>query len=79
MKEFFILRVYRRSGAGKQFIRHIWQSRPGSWIIRVVANNRPAVPFWRSAVADFTDNDYREVKTEVNGNEWIYLTFRSDV
>lgn len=77
MKEFFILRNYRRSGAGTQFIRHIWNSHPGSWIIRVVANNRPAVPFWRSVVADFSGGEFHEEKTEAYGNEWIYLTFES--
>lgn len=78
MKEFFVLRSYRRSGAGTQFIRHIWKSRPGGWIIRVVANNRPAVPFWRSVVAAYTENDFHEEKTLRDGNEWIYLTFDSE-
>lgn len=78
MKEFFILRNYRRSGAGTQFIRHIWKSRPGNWIIRVVANNRPAVPFWRSVVATYTDGEFHEKKTQAYDNEWIYLTFESE-
>lgn len=77
VKEFFVLRRYRRTGAGTQFIRHIWKSRPGQWIIRVVGNNRPAVPFWRSVVTAFTDNEYHEEKVLRDGNEWIYLTFVS--
>lgn len=52
--EFFILRGYRRHGAGVAAAVDLWRRLPGRWEVRVLEGNLPARAFWRSAIDAFT-------------------------
>jgi predicted acetyltransferase len=58
--EFYILREYRRDGAGTSFARSLMQRYPGPWKMRQMAVNKPAVAFWRKVAAPygFTETEY---------------------
>lgn len=73
--EFFVVRRYRRSGLGREFANYLWRQYPGPWLVRVYQRNLPAVPFWRSSIAAYTDGSYDEQVTEVNGRPWSYFLF----
>jgi len=73
--EFFILRRFRRTGAGKQLAEHIFNLYPGGWVVRVLENNLPAVPFWRAAVAAFTGGAYIEESRVVKERDWRFFRF----
>ena len=73
VKEFFILRRYRRSKAGQQLTSFVWKQLPGKWKVRVFSGNRPAVSFWRKVILEYTEDHL-----EIDGNPWIHFHFQSD-
>ena len=79
LKEFFILRRYRRSKVGQQLTSFVWQQLPGKWKVRVISVNRPAVSFWRKVISEYTDDTYTEDHLEIDGSSWVHFHFRSDV
>jgi len=74
LKEFFVLRKYRRTGVGRAFANFVWNAIPGKWLVRVHSNNRPVVPFWQRTMESYSDGKCREELKLVNGNEWFYFT-----
>lgn len=75
VKDFFVLRRYRRQGVGRALAQHLWSERPTEWLIRVLAANAPAVPFWRDAVREFRGRGYEETVVAERGRDWIRLRF----
>ncbi len=78
LKEFFILRRCRRTGAGRQFSAMLWDRLRGNWQVRVFAGNKPAMPFWQDVVADYSNGQYTEEHPEIAGNSWVHYGFRND-
>ncbi|MGN7356180.1 GNAT family N-acetyltransferase [Paenibacillus sp. SAF-054] len=60
-----ILRKYRRKGIGHAAAKKAFELYHADWKVVQMANNTPAISFWRKVIGDFTDNKYIE-------------TFRSD-
>lgn len=77
VKEFFILRKFRRTGAGQALADNIWDAFPGDWLVRVYGKNRPAIPFWRTTIAAYTSERFEETERSLDGEAWIYFQFRS--
>jgi predicted acetyltransferase len=75
MDEFFIVRRHRRAGIGEAFAGSLWRSHPGDWLVRVFQPNRPALPFWRTAISNFTDDCFDEEIRERKGHDWSYFRF----
>ena len=75
MDEFFVVRRYRRSGVGREFARYVWNAYPGRWLVRVFQGNVPAVPFWRGAIAEYTEHRYREDVRTAHDRQWSWFTF----
>jgi len=75
MDEFFVVRRHRRSGIGREFANYLWSKYPAHWLVRVYKKNLPAIPFWRSSVATFTQGRFDEEIKEVNGHTWSYFRF----
>lgn len=51
MREFFVLRKYRRLGVGRDTATTLLARFPGPWEIRVLEQNVAALSFWRAVVA----------------------------
>ena len=77
LDEFFVVRRYRRVGVGREVAQLIWDAYPGRWLVRVYQGNLPALPFWRSAIADYTDHAAREDVRIVRDRPLSYFTFTS--
>ena len=77
VREFFVVRKYRRSGLGRRIAEAIWNERPGEWLVRVLEANEPALEFWRVMVARYSGDRYREESRIVNGRSWLFLRFAS--
>jgi predicted acetyltransferase len=75
MDEFFVVRRYRRAGVGRAFADHVWDAYPGRWLVRVFQGNLPALPFWRGAIADYSDGVFDEDVRTVRERRWSYFTF----
>ena len=52
MHEFFVVRRHRRTGAGLHLARTVWRRQPGTWDLRIIQSNGPALAFWRHAVQE---------------------------
>jgi predicted acetyltransferase len=75
--EFFVLRRFRRSGIGQQMAERLWSAYPGEWLVRVLESNVPAIPFWRSAIASYSQGKYAEQPRTVNDRPWRFFRFKS--
>lgn len=69
--EFFVVRRLRAAGVGRQAAHALWAQRPGHWIVRAAASNRPAVAFWRRTVLDYAGGAAREERRELQGRPWF--------
>ncbi|MFO1315627.1 MAG: GNAT family N-acetyltransferase [Burkholderiales bacterium] len=62
MEQFFILKRYRRSGAGRALARHVLFSHPGAWEVGQMPGNTAAYHFWRRVIGDITRGQFTEVQ-----------------
>jgi predicted acetyltransferase len=75
LDEFFVVRRHRRSGIGHALATRMWDQYPGKWLVRVYQGNRPAMPFWRGAIARYTGGRFHEEVRSVSDRSWSYFTF----
>jgi len=73
--EFFVLKRFRQRGVGRAAAALLWERLPGTWTIRVRADNAPAVPFWRSAVAAYTRGTGTEREHDDGSSKWLVFSF----
>lgn len=77
LKEFFVVRRHRRTGLGRALATAIWNEYPGDWIVRVLQANRPALPFWRTAIEAYTEGRFVEEARCLDGRDWSYFSFEA--
>jgi predicted acetyltransferase len=58
IKEFFIVKRYRRHGVGKTVATAIFSMYPGKWEVRVVRTNLPARVFWEKVISEYSEERY---------------------
>jgi len=75
--EFFVLRRFRRDGLGRRLAERLWAQHPGDWLVRAAEANRPAVAFWRNAIASYAGGSYGEEECTSNGRSWRYFRFEA--
>jgi predicted acetyltransferase len=75
--EFFVIRRFRRSGFGRRMATHLWNERPGEWLVRVLESNVHAVRFWRTTISGHVHGSYAEEGRIVHGRPWLYFRFVS--
>ena len=62
MEQFFILKRYRRTGAGLALAQHVFSCHPGPWEVGQMPENHRAQAFWRHTIAKLTGGSYEEVQ-----------------
>lgn len=68
MEEFFVLRKYRRAGAGRYLARHCFEKFRGRWEVAEYQSNTVALAFWRNIIAEHTNGRFAELtKTDAPG------------
>ena len=77
VREFFVIRRYRRSGVGREMARMLWDEYPGRWLVRVLDRNAPAIAFWRSAIADYSAGEFTEETQTNRSRAWRFFRFTS--
>ena len=60
VREFHVLRAYRRKGLGMRMAWAIFDTYPGGWQIEQIGPNREAQAFWRRAIDLYTGGRYTE-------------------
>jgi predicted acetyltransferase len=77
MAEFFIVRTYRRSGAGTKAACAVWDQFPGPWQVRVMQANSAAVGFWQSSISTYIKGDAHAIEIEKDGQRWLVFRFEA--
>jgi predicted acetyltransferase len=75
VKDLFVLRRHRHRGVGEALAVHLWNQFPAEWLVRVLAANKPALPFWRRAVRGYAGSAHEERTVTVRGRDWVHLRF----
>lgn len=78
LAEFFIMRGYRRCGAGTTAAHKVWRRFKGRWEVRVTERNHAAREFWKRAVTEFTAVPAVPTSFERAGKKWHVFSFVSD-
>ena len=58
IREFFIVKRYRRKSVGKTVATTIFSMYPGKWEVRVVRTNLPAKVFWERVISEYSEDRY---------------------
>jgi predicted acetyltransferase len=80
MGEFFVVRKYRRAGAGARVAHAMFRRYPGRWEVREMLTNTPAQAFWRRTIGAFTNGAYtesQEIFPQYQNKEFIVQRFDS--
>ncbi|HKU38185.1 MAG TPA: GNAT family N-acetyltransferase [Polyangiales bacterium] len=75
--EFFVLRRHRRLGVGQRAAHLLWDSLPGSWIVRVSTGNPRGLAFWPAAIQLYTQGDWNEKSLPGNRHPWKVFSLRT--
>ncbi len=62
MEQFFILKRFRRSGAGYALAKHVLEFHSGAWEVGQMPANLAAQTFWRHVIEKLTSGSYVEVQ-----------------
>ncbi|MFS0749403.1 GNAT family N-acetyltransferase [Oceanobacillus sp. 1P07AA] len=60
VKEFFIMKRYRRMGIGKFVANKVFNMHQGCWEVFQMKSNLPAQRFWSKVIRHFTKGDFTE-------------------
>jgi predicted acetyltransferase len=74
MEDFFVLRKYRRTGAGRYLALHCFERFRGRWEVAEYQSNTAAQAFWRSIIAEHADGRFEEVIRD-EGPGWVVQLF----
>ena len=62
MEQFFVLKRFRRTGAGRALAVHVLRSHPGPWEVGQMPSNQVAQAFWRAVIGEFTHGEFVELR-----------------
>lgn len=60
LREFFVLRAYRRRGVGTLAATRVFDLIRGTWEVAELAQNTAAQQFWRRVIGSYTEGRYTE-------------------
>jgi predicted acetyltransferase len=79
MEQFFILKRYRRMGAGRALARHVLFGHPGLWEIGQMPGNVAATAFWRRVIGEVTGEHFVEQQVTKGWWQGLVQQFEVDV
>ena len=77
MEQFFILKRYRRSGAGRALARYVLSQHPGPWEVGQMPGNTAAHSFWRRVIGELTSGQFTEL--QVSEGWWQGVVQQFDI
>lgn len=75
MREFFVLRAYRRQGVGRSAACRAFELFPGRWEVFQLQENRVAQAFWRRVIGEYTAGNFVETACGEPGWRGVMQTF----
>lgn len=79
MEQFFILKRYRRVGAGLALARHVFSCHPGPWEVGQMFANLPAQAFWRQVIAQVAAGDVVELQLREGWWQGVVQQFDTNI
>ncbi|KPN64363.1 Predicted acetyltransferase [Aliiroseovarius crassostreae] len=76
MGQFFIIRAFRRSDCSVHAFQLSLKAHPGSWQVRVLPDNTPAVRFWRRATGMAAEDGWSEHIDRYGEQDMIFFRFQ---
>ena len=76
LEQFFILKRYRRAGAGRTLAEYVFRSHPGAWEVGQMPANVAAQAFWRKVIGAFTRGQFTEVTVTEGWWQGVVQQFR---
>jgi predicted acetyltransferase len=73
--EFFILRLYRRTGVGRLAAFLLWNRLPGHWVVRVSEAHRAGLSFWERTIREYTGGAFAQKQYPGERHEFRVFTF----
>ena len=77
MDQFFVLKKYRRQGAGSLLAKAVFAALPGRWEVGQMPANHKAQAFWRTVIAEYTDGRFKEHEVGAGWWQGIVQVFES--
>lgn len=77
MDQFFVLKKYRRQGAGGVLARAVFAALPGRWEVGQMPENHAAQTFWRRVIGDYTGARFKEHEVRTGRWQGIVQVFES--
>lgn len=77
MDQFFILKKYRRHGAGRVLAKAVFAALPGRWEVGQMPENRAAQTFWRQVIGEYTVGRFKEHELRTGWWQGIVQVFDS--
>jgi len=74
--EFFVMRKYRRHGAGKNAAMQVFNMHKGSWEVSQLPQNIPAQKFWQAVVNEYTGGEFNTFGSTEEG--YVGFTFSNN-
>ncbi len=71
--EFFVLGKFQKLGVGRHTAHKLFKMFRGSWRLRQLTENIPAVKFWRKVIGEFTNGNFKESQID----DMITQTFQT--
>ena len=77
MAELFIMRKYRRRGAGRSTARRLFDTFPGMWSVQQREANTGAQEFWRRVLKEYTQGRFEELRVPTEHGRDVVQRFHS--
>lgn len=73
MVDFFVMRKYRRNGAGSGMAKHVFDFLHGRWQVRVDDVNIAAMPFWKKVISEHINETYETFHVPTDSGVTYYF------
>jgi len=77
MDQFFVLKKYRRKGAGRLLANAVLAALPGRWEVGQMSENLAAHAFWRQVIGEYTGGRFKEQEVRAGWWQSIVQVFES--
>ncbi len=77
IEQFYIKESHRRRGIGRQALYCLLSKYPGSWQIRIIPNNVPAIKFWKDAIESYLLKEIKLKEADEYGDKMLFLKFKT--
>ncbi|HHP7229497.1 MAG TPA: GNAT family N-acetyltransferase [Xenococcaceae cyanobacterium] len=73
--DFFLFHAFRGKGIGQVAASQVFETFKGSWQLRVLPENKPALKFWQKTVSSYSGGNFVLDEEQLQGTPMISFTF----